>query len=58
MSFFKKKYKISSLDNLSRKGSKYNLELLKKRKINNHKFNINDTYDWLINNKSKLNKYF
>ena len=26
----KKKYKITSLDNLSRKGSKYNLELLKK----------------------------
>ena len=48
----KKKYKISSLDNLSRKGSKYNLELLKKQKINNHKFNIND-YKKI----SKLPKY-
>ena len=27
----KKKYKIHCLDNLSRKGSKYNLELLKKK---------------------------
>jgi len=48
----KKKYKISSLDNLSRRGSKYNLELLKKRKINNHKFDIND-YKKI----SKLAKY-
>ena len=34
----KNKYKISSLDNLSRKGSKYNLELLTKQKINNYQF--------------------
>ncbi len=35
-----KKYKITSLDNLSRKGSKYNLNLLKKKKIRNLKINI------------------
>ena len=35
-----KKYKITSLDNLSRKGSKYNLSLLKKKKIRNLKINI------------------
>ncbi len=35
-----KKYKITSLDNLSRKGSKYNLSLLKKEKIKNLKINI------------------
>ena len=34
-----KGYKIDSLDNLSRKGSKYNLSLLK-RKNKNFKFNI------------------
>ena len=36
----KKKYKISSLDNLSRKGSRYNLNLLKKLNIKNYKINI------------------
>ena len=36
----KKKYKVSSLDNLSRKGSRYNLNLLKKLNIKNHKINI------------------
>ncbi len=35
-----KKYKITSLDNLSRKGSKYNLSLLKKKKIRNLKIDI------------------
>ena len=38
----KKKYKITSLDNLSRKGSKYNLQLLHKNKIKNLKINIED----------------
>lgn len=36
----KKKYKVSSLDNLSRKGSRYNLNLLKKHKVRNYKMNI------------------
>jgi len=36
----KKKYRVSSLDNLSRKGSRYNLNLLKKQKIKNYKVNI------------------
>ena len=36
----KKKYKVSSLDNLSRKGSRYNLNLLKKLNIKNYKINI------------------
>ena len=36
----KKKHKITSLDNLSRKGSKYNLQLLLKNKIKNLKINI------------------
>ena len=40
--FSKKKYKIHCLDNLSRKGSKYNLELLKKNYIKNYNFNINN----------------
>ncbi len=35
-----KKHIITSLDNLSRKGSKYNLELLKKEKIKNFKIDI------------------
>ena len=35
-----KKYKVTSLDNLSRKGSKYNLNLLKKKKIKNLKIDI------------------
>ena len=38
----KQNYKISSLDNLSRSGSKYNLELLKKQKVKNYKIDIND----------------
>tara|TARA_B100000029_G_scaffold504378_1_gene583108 strand:- start:3211 stop:4215 length:1005 start_codon:yes stop_codon:yes gene_type:complete len=33
-------YKVFSLDNLSRKGSLFNLKLLKKNKIKNYKFNI------------------
>ena len=35
-----KGFNVHSLDNLSRKGSKYNLTLLKKRKIKNFKINI------------------
>ena len=35
-----KGFNVHSLDNLSRKGSKYNLKLLKKRKIKNFKINI------------------
>ena len=35
-----KNYKITSLDNLSRKGSLYNLSLLKKKKIRNLKIDI------------------
>ena len=35
-----KGFKIESLDNLSRKGSKYNLKLLNKEKIKNYKFDI------------------
>ena len=51
--FLKKKgYLVNSLDNLSRKGSTYNLKLLKQNKIKNYKFNIE-------NNKffKKLPKY-
>jgi len=39
----KKKHKIYSLDNLSRKGSKYNLKLLNENKIFNYKYNILDS---------------
>ena len=35
-------FKIECMDNLSRKGSKYNLSLLKKNKIKNHNFDIKD----------------
>ena len=35
-----KGFDVHSLDNLSRKGSKYNLTLLKKRKIKNFKINV------------------
>ncbi len=39
--FLKKKgFKVSSLDNLTRKGSKYNLKLLKKENIKNYKIDI------------------
>lgn len=51
--FLKEKgYLVNSLDNLSRKGSTYNLKLLKQNKIKNYKFNIE-------NNKffKKLPKY-
>lgn len=47
-----KGYKIDSLDNLSRKGSKYNLRLLNKEKIKNFKFNI-ENYEKI----QKLPKY-
>ena len=36
----KKNHKISSLDNLSRKGSKYNLKLLNNEKIKNYRIDI------------------
>ena len=42
LSLNKLDYKICSLDNLSRKGSLYNLKLLKKAGIKNFKFNIDD----------------
>ena len=35
-----KGYKIESLDNLSRKGSKYNFNLLKQKKIKNYKIDV------------------
>ena len=38
-----KKYKVYSLDNLSRKGSSLNLSRLKKNKIRNYKMDIQDT---------------
>ena len=38
-----KGYKISSIDNLSRKGSKYNLKLIKQNKIKNYNFNISNS---------------
>lgn len=47
-----KKFNVDSLDNLSRKGSKYNLELLNKKKINNYKIDISE-----INQINKLPKY-
>ncbi len=37
-----KDYKVSSLDNLSRKGSRYNLNLLKEKKIKNYKIEISN----------------
>ena len=47
-----KKFNVESLDNLSRKGSKYNLELLNKNKIKNYKIDISK-----INQINKLPKY-
>ena len=47
-----KGYKIESLDNLSRKGSNYNLNILKQNKIKNYKIDISN-YKKL----SKLPKY-
>ena len=40
-----KKFKVNSLDNLSRKGSKLNLERLKKKKITNFKIDIKNYKD-------------
>ena len=48
----KKGFKVSSLDNLSRKGSKYNSTLLKKNKIRNFNINISN-----FNKIKKLPKY-
>ena len=48
LSLKKQKFKIFSLDNLERKGSFYNLELLKKAKIKNFKIDIFD-YKKIIN---------
>ena len=36
----KKNYKITTLDNLTRKGSRYNLKLLNKKKIKNYNLDI------------------
>ncbi len=47
--FLKNKgFKVSTLDNLSRKGSQFNYRLIKKHKIQNYKFNIS--------NYNKINK--
>ena len=48
----KKKFNISSLDNLSRKGSSFNYKLLKKNKIRNYKIDISD-----YNKIKKLKKF-
>ena len=37
-----KKFKVSSLDNIVRLGSQYNLKLLKKNKIRNYKVDISN----------------
>ena len=42
--FLNKKYKVDCLDNLSRKGSKYNLEILKKNRIRNFNIDIENFY--------------
>ena len=47
-----KGFKVASLDNLSRKGSKYNLSLLKDNKIKNFNFDI-----YNFNKIKKLPKY-
>ena len=47
-----KGFNINTLDNLSRKGSKYNLSLLKKKKIKNYNFDIGN-----YNKFKKLPKY-
>ena len=47
-----KGFKVASLDNLSRKGSKYNLSLLKVKKIKNFNFDI-----YNFNKIKKLPKY-
>ena len=47
-----KGYIVHSLDNLSRKGSKYNLALLKKKKIKNFKINIENAKTF-----QKLSRY-
>ncbi len=53
---YSKGYKIECLDNLSRKGSRYNFKLLRNKKIRNYKFDIYDytkiqklpKYDFII----------
>ena len=50
--FLNNYYNVFSLDNLSRKGSKYNLNLLKKKNIKNFNFNIKN-----YNKIKKLPKY-
>ena len=37
---YKKKYKVTTLDNLTRKGSRYNLKLLNQKKIKNYNLDI------------------
>ena len=49
---YSKGFDINTLDNLSRKGSKYNLSLLKKKKIKNYNFDIAN-----YNKFKKLPKY-
>ena len=49
---YSKGFNINTLDNLSRKGSKYNLSLLKKKKIKNYNFDIAN-----YNKFKKLPKY-
>ena len=50
--FLNKNYTVNSLDNLSKKGSKYNLNLLKKNKIKNFNVNISN-----FEKIKKLSKY-
>tara|TARA_B100000941_G_scaffold283925_1_gene254020 strand:+ start:1697 stop:2716 length:1020 start_codon:yes stop_codon:yes gene_type:complete len=50
--FLNKNHHVDCLDNLSRSGSKYNLEILKKKKIRNFKFNV-ENFNKII----KLPKY-
>ena len=49
---FNKKHKISTLDNLSREGSRYNLKLLKKHNIKNYNLSVEN-----YNKLKKLPKY-
>ena len=44
----RKKYLISTLDNLSRRGSKYNLELLNQNKIRNYKMDISASKNFSV----------
>ncbi len=50
-----KNHKITSLDNLSRKGSRYNLQLLRKNKIKNLKINTENERENFKNSKIRFN---